>query len=118
MEAIVVQLSNKTLVVAVLEEVGHDSLCQHIRVPCFIAIARGSDKQKQIIKTHTRVIKQNMEKGKSICPFGGRPHENRHCCCFHKNQQLYMNKQTTIEGTRRLWLHVMQSALAGLLTIM
>ena len=110
---IVVELSDKTLVVAVLEVVGHDSLCQNIRIPCFNhqhqrirqVQADGSRKHKK----HTA----KRENGQIKLPHGGRPYEN----CKKKNVITDMDKQTTIDGTCRFRLHVIQSALAGLLTI-
>lgn len=123
MEPIVVELSDKALVVAVLEEVGHDSLCQQVRVPCVhCQCQRIRQAKADGEKKHTRVTKQNIEKGKSNCPMV-EDHMKTGIAfffffSFHPIKRATgINKQTTIEGTRRLRLHVMQSALAGLLTI-
>lgn len=65
---IVVELSDKTLVVAVLEVVGHDSLCQNIRIPCFNhQHQRIRQVQADGSRKHTRSTQQNVKMGKSNC---------------------------------------------------
>lgn len=111
---IVVELSDKTLVVAVLEVVGHDSLCQNIRIPCFNhQHQRIRQVQADGSRKHTRSTQQNVKMGKSNCHM-----VEDHMKTAQKNVITDMDKQTTIDGTCRFRLHVIQSALAGLLTIM